>query len=63
MFVRLAIEVWGIGLGGTKMEVGSGVGEWGKWCGATGFYDPCVWVYFCCSVGCLCQELQEVGVV
>jgi hypothetical protein len=24
----------------------------------------CVWVYFCCcSVGCLCQELQGVGVV
>jgi hypothetical protein len=23
----------------------------------------CVWEYFCCSVGCLCQGLQGVGVV
>jgi hypothetical protein len=23
----------------------------------------CVWVYFCCSVGYLCQGLQGVGLV
>jgi hypothetical protein len=39
------------------------VGKEEVW-GLLGFVTlVCVWVYFCCSGGCLCQGLQEAGVV
>jgi hypothetical protein len=65
MFVRLTIEIWRTGCGGTKS--GGGI-EWvsgGNNVGAAGFVAfVCVWVYFCCcSIGCLCQGLQGVGAV
>jgi hypothetical protein len=42
MFVRLAIEIWELGMVALKVEVGSGVGEWGKWGRGYGFCGPCV---------------------
>jgi hypothetical protein len=42
MLIMLAIEIWGVGKGGTKWEMESGVGEWGKQCGGCCFCDPCM---------------------
>jgi hypothetical protein len=33
MFVRLSTEIWDYDRVALKGEVGSEVGEWGKWCG------------------------------
>jgi hypothetical protein len=64
MVIRLDIEIWEIGKGGTKRACrkrGGWVGEdiWRM----LGFVAlVCVWVYFCCySGGCLCQKLQGLG--
>jgi hypothetical protein len=47
MLVRLDIEIWEIGEGGTKRGVRRGVGEWGKGYGGCWVLRPlCVWVYF-----------------
>jgi hypothetical protein len=36
----------------------------GRGMGAVGFCGPFMcWVYFCCSVGCVCQGLWEGRVV
>jgi hypothetical protein len=48
MFFRLAKKFGKLVRVALKGEVGSGVGEWGKQCGATGFCGPCA---------CLCVFL------
>jgi hypothetical protein len=47
IFVRLTIEIWEIGESGTKGEVGSGVGKWGKQCGGCWVLCPL------CMFGCI----------
>jgi hypothetical protein len=47
MVIRLDIEIWEIGEGGTKWGVGKGggwarVGGWGRGMRAAGFCGPCV---------------------
>jgi hypothetical protein len=62
--IRLDIEIWVIDKGGTKR------GRWERglvreevWV-LLGFVVLVhVWVYFCCSGGCLCQGLQGAGIV
>jgi hypothetical protein len=61
MAIRLDVETWVIGKGGTKKKVwekGGWVGEeiWGL---LSFVALVCVWVYFCCcSGGCFCQGFQ-----
>jgi hypothetical protein len=43
-FVRLAIEMWGVGQGDTKGEAEGEMGEWGCGLGVAGF---------CCVFGCV----------
>jgi hypothetical protein len=63
MLVRQDVEIWEICEGGTKRwswKLGGDMGEeiWEL----LGFVAiVCVWVNFCCTVGCLCQGLQGLG--
>jgi hypothetical protein len=60
--VRLDIEIWVIGRGGTKKKGSVSVGK--RYCGCWVLCFVCVLVYFCCySGGFLCQGLQGAGVV
>jgi hypothetical protein len=60
----LDIETWVIDKGGTKKGVD---GKSSGWVGEKlrGLLDLValvrVWVYFCCSGGCLCRGIQELG--
>jgi hypothetical protein len=64
MVIRLDIEIWEIGEGGTKRGCGKRGGwvGWGRDGGLLGFVVlVCVWVYFCCcSGGCLCRVCKEL---
>jgi hypothetical protein len=66
MLIGLELEIWEIVEGGTKRRgVGKVGSEWREnMSGLLSFVDlVCVCVYFCCSVGCLCQGLQGIGIV
>jgi hypothetical protein len=66
MVIRLVIEIGEIYKGGTVRRVGKRGEKVGEvvW-GLLGFLALlCVWIYLCCcTVGCLCQGLQGVGVI
>jgi hypothetical protein len=71
MFVRLAIEIWGIGYNGTNRRGGKWVGEWGKQCRGCWFlWSLCVFGYIsvivvegACVMDCKGLALCKVGIV
>jgi hypothetical protein len=65
VIIRLDMEIWEIGDGGTKKRKWEKGWLWQEVWGLLGFVAFVhIWVYFCCCSGkCLCQGLQRAGIV